>query len=115
MRRLLPIVAAALVLAAPARAGVPPVQARAYLVLNASTGEVLASRDSQARVPIASLTKLMTVLIALERVKLDDVVTVRRTVAAVGESTINLRVGERITVRDLIEGALIQSANDAAD
>ena len=115
MKRLLTIVAAALALAAPAHAGVPPVQARAYLVLNASTGEVLASRDSQARVPIASITKLMTVLIALEHVKPDDVVTVHRKVAAVGESTINLRAGERITVRDLIEGALIQSANDAAD
>jgi D-alanyl-D-alanine carboxypeptidase (penicillin-binding protein 5/6) len=115
MKRLLPLAAAALALAAPAHAGVPPVHARAYLVLNASTGETLASRDSQARVPIASITKLMTVLVALERVKLDDVVTVRRSVAAVGESTINLRVGERITVRDLIEAALIQSANDAAD
>jgi D-alanyl-D-alanine carboxypeptidase (penicillin-binding protein 5/6) len=115
MKRLLPILAVALVLAAPAHAGAPPVQARAYLVLNSSTGEVLASRDAQARIPIASITKLMTVLIALERTKLDDVVTVQRDVAAVGESTINLRVGERITVRDLIEGALIQSANDAAD
>ena len=115
MKRLLTILAAALVLASPAHAGPPPVQARAYLVLNSSTGEVLASRDAQARVPIASITKLMTVLIALERTKLDDVVTVQRDVAAVGESTINLRTGERITVRDLIDGALIQSANDAAD
>jgi D-alanyl-D-alanine carboxypeptidase len=115
MKRLLTIAAAALVLAAPAHAGAPPVQARAYFVVNAATGEVIASRDAQARVPIASITKLMTVLVALERVKLSDVVTVNRSVAAVGESTINLRVGERITVRDLVEAALIQSANDAAD
>jgi D-alanyl-D-alanine carboxypeptidase (penicillin-binding protein 5/6) len=66
-------------------------------------------------VPIASITKLMTVMVALERAKLDDVVTIHRSAAAVGESTINLRPGERITVRDLVEGALIQSANDAAD
>jgi D-alanyl-D-alanine carboxypeptidase (penicillin-binding protein 5/6) len=115
MKRLLTIFAAALAFAAPAHAAVPPVQARAYLVLNSATGEVLAARDSRARVPIASITKLMTVLLTLERAKLDDVVTVQRNVAAVGESTINLRAGERITVRDLIEGALIQSANDAAD
>jgi serine-type D-Ala-D-Ala carboxypeptidase (penicillin-binding protein 5/6) len=115
MKRLVTIVAATLVLAAPAHAGAPPVQARAYLVLNSATGEVLASRDAQARVPIASITKLMTVLVTLEHAKLDDVVTVRSQAAAVGESTINLRAGERITVRDLIEGALIQSANDAAD
>lgn len=115
MKRLFTIVAAALVLAAPAHAGAPAVRARAYLVLNAATGEVIGSRDAQARVPIASITKLMTVLVALERVKLSDVVTVRRAAAAIGESTINLRVGERITVRDLVEAALIQSANDAAD
>jgi D-alanyl-D-alanine carboxypeptidase (penicillin-binding protein 5/6) len=115
MKRLLTIAAAALVLAAPAHAGAPPVQARAYLVMNAATGEVLASRNAQASVPIASITKLMTVLIALERVKLDDVVVVPGNVSAVGESTINLRTGERISVRDLVEGALIQSANDAAD
>jgi D-alanyl-D-alanine carboxypeptidase (penicillin-binding protein 5/6) len=115
MKRLLAIAAAALALAAPAHAGAPPVRARAYLIVNASTGEVIASRNAQARIPIASITKLMTVLVALEHVKPTDVVTVRRQAAAVGESTINLRAGERITVRDLIEGALIQSANDAAD
>lgn len=115
MKRLLTILVAALALAVPAQAGVPPVQARAYVVMNSSTGEVLASRAARARIPIASITKLMTVLIALERVKLEDVVTVQRDVAAVGESTINLHAGERITVRDLVEGALIQSANDAAD
>lgn len=115
MKRRLTIAAAALALASPAHAGAPPVQARAYLVMNSATGEVLASRNAQESVPIASITKLMTVLVALERAKLDEVVTVPRDVSAVGESTINLRTGERITVRDLVEAALIQSANDAAD
>jgi D-alanyl-D-alanine carboxypeptidase (penicillin-binding protein 5/6) len=110
------IAAAALVLAAPARAGAaPPVSARAFLVENAGTGEILAQHASWATMPIASITKLMTVLVALDHAKLDDVVSVRSDAAAVGESTINLRAGERITVHDLLEGALIQSANDAAD
>jgi serine-type D-Ala-D-Ala carboxypeptidase (penicillin-binding protein 5/6) len=110
------VAAAALVLASPARAGgAPPVSARAFLIQDASTGEVLAQHASWARVPIASITKLMTVLVALEHADLDDVVSVRSDAAAVGESTINLRAGERITVRDLVEAALIQSANDAAD
>jgi D-alanyl-D-alanine carboxypeptidase (penicillin-binding protein 5/6) len=56
----------------------------------------------------------MTVLLALEHHKLSDVVTVDRRASVVGESTINLRPGEQLTVRDLIKGALIQSANDAA-
>jgi D-alanyl-D-alanine carboxypeptidase (penicillin-binding protein 5/6) len=57
---------------------------------------------------------MMTVLLALEHHKLTDVVTVDPRAAIVGESTISLRPGERLTVRDLIKGALIQSANDAA-
>jgi D-alanyl-D-alanine carboxypeptidase (penicillin-binding protein 5/6) len=105
---------AVLVLAAPAAAAAPEVEARAWLVQNGTTGEVLLAHDAAARVPIASITKLMTVLVALERTRPDDVVVVDRRAAAVGESTIHLRAGERVTVRDLVEAALIQSANDAA-
>jgi D-alanyl-D-alanine carboxypeptidase (penicillin-binding protein 5/6) len=75
---------------------------------------VLAAGKAHAHVPIASITKLMTVIVALEHVKLSDEVSVQGSAAGVGESSINLRPGERITVRDLVEGALIQSANDAA-
>jgi D-alanyl-D-alanine carboxypeptidase (penicillin-binding protein 5/6) len=115
LRLLVAAAAAALTVVAPSLAAPPSVVARAYLVANASTGEVLASRNADARVPIASITKLMTVLVVLEHAKPTDVVTVRRRATAVGESTIHLRAGERITVGDLIDGALIQSANDAAD
>ena len=114
MRRLAAVAALALVLAAPARALPPPVHASAYLVEDARTGEVLASSHAHEHLAIASLTKMMTVLLALERHKLSDVVTVDPRAAVVGESTINLRAGERLTVSDLIEGALVQSANDAA-
>ena len=114
---------AALLLAAAARACVlafastaapPPLHSEAYVVENGATGEVLATRDEREQLPIASITKLMTALVTLERVGLDEVVTVTGSAAAVGESTINLRPGERITVRDLLQAALIQSANDAA-
>ena len=57
----------------------------------------------------------MTVLVTLQHHKLTDVVTVDPRAAAVGESSIELDPGEQLTVRDLIKGALIQSANDAAD
>jgi len=108
------LAAAALVAAAPALAGPPRVAARSYLVENAATGEVLASRHARERVPIASITKLMTVLVTLEHARLAEVVTVAPGAAAVGESTANLRAGERLTVADLVRAALIQSANDAA-
>ena len=101
-------------LAVAATAAPPPVQAEAYVVQNGASGEVLATRDEREPLPIASITKLMTALVTLERVGLDEVVTVTGRAAAVGESTINLRPGERITVRDLLQAALVQSANDAA-
>jgi D-alanyl-D-alanine carboxypeptidase (penicillin-binding protein 5/6) len=113
--RVLGVAAAALVFATPAHAGAPSVDARAYLVVNPATGEVLAQHRAWTRVPIASITKLMTVLVALDHAHWNDVVRVRADAAEVGESTINLRAGERITVGDLVKGALIQSANDAAD
>ena len=115
MRRAVALCGIALVAAAPARAGAPAVVASAYLVVDARTGDVLAADHAHARLPIASITKLMTVLVTLEHHKLTDVVRVDPRAAEVGESTIDLHAGETLTVRDLIEGALIQSANDAAD
>jgi len=108
------VLATVLLVAAPALASPPRVGGRAYYVQNASTGEVLLQRNARERLPIASITKLLTVLVALEHVGLDEVVTVGPRAAKVGESTVHLRRGERLTVRELVEAALIQSANDAA-
>jgi D-alanyl-D-alanine carboxypeptidase (penicillin-binding protein 5/6) len=110
------LVAAALVLAAPVLAAPPPqVTGHSWLVENGTTGEVLLSHDARQRVAIASITKLMTVLLTLEHTRLNDVVTVSPEAADVGESSANLHAGDRLTVRELLEAALIQSANDAAD
>jgi D-alanyl-D-alanine carboxypeptidase (penicillin-binding protein 5/6) len=106
------VVAAALALGASALAA-PHVGGRAYLVVSAS-GDTLLEKNADERVPIASITKLMTVLVTMEHAKLGDVVTVERQAAETGEETIHLRQGDRLTVRELIEGALIQSGNDAA-
>jgi serine-type D-Ala-D-Ala carboxypeptidase (penicillin-binding protein 5/6) len=108
------VVLAALAVAAPAAAATPEVDARAYLVQNQQTGEVLLARKAHDRVPVASITKLMTVLVALDRTKPAEVVTVDPDAAGVTGSTINLRAGERLPVRDLLAAALIQSANDSA-
>jgi D-alanyl-D-alanine carboxypeptidase (penicillin-binding protein 5/6) len=108
---------AALVLAAPtgglAASAPPPVGARALIVAD-ENGEILLQKNADRRRPMASITKLMTALVTLEHARPRDVVTVRGRAPAVGESTINLRSGERIAVRDLLAAALVQSANDAA-
>ena len=115
LKALLAAAASALVVTSSALAGPPPVRAAAYIVENGATGEVLASQDAGQRRAIASITKMMTVLVTLEHAKLDALVTVPEEVTTIGESTIFLRAGEHISVRDLIEAALIPSANDAAD
>ena len=107
--------AAALALAVVAAAAPPTVDAEAYLVQNAGTGEVLASHDERERLPMASITKLMTAIVALEQASVDEVATISKRTASIGESTINLRPGERVTLGDLIRAALVQSANDAAN
>ena len=115
MRRLLIAVVVALVLAGGAHAAAPRPDASAFFVVNAANGDVLAAHDARRALPIASITKLMTVIVALDHLRPDDVVTVSSEAAQVGESRIPLVRGQRISVRDLLEGALIQSANNAAD
>ncbi len=102
-------------LAGSAVAGAPAVDARSWLVENAATGEVLTSHDDRYQLPIASITKLMTVMVALEHLQLGDVVQVDPRAARVGQESVYLQPGEEISVDDLVKAALIQSANDAAD
>jgi D-alanyl-D-alanine carboxypeptidase (penicillin-binding protein 5/6) len=103
-----------LALAPSALAAPSGIDARSYLVVDGATGETLAGKGVGRRVPMASITKLMTVLLALERSRLDEMVTVEADATTAGGSAIGLQAGERISVRDLVQAALIQSANDAA-
>lgn len=115
MRRRLLFVLVALAATTPAEAAVdpPPSSARAVLVATGA-GKVLYERNAERKLPMASITKLMTAIVVLERKRPGDLMTVRETAAAVGESSVHLRVGEKLRVRDLLAAALIQSANDAA-
>jgi D-alanyl-D-alanine carboxypeptidase (penicillin-binding protein 5/6) len=116
VRRLgIAVAIAALAVCAPAgAAGVPQVQARAYVVQSSVDGHTLATRDADVPRPMASITKLMTALVALEHLRLDETVTVPALAARIGESSLDLRAGQRISVRDLLIGTLVPSANDAA-
>jgi D-alanyl-D-alanine carboxypeptidase len=113
-RRALLAVAAMLLGAAPAHAGAPQVQAHAYVVQSSVDGHTLAAREADTPRAMASITKLMTALVALERLGLDEVVTVPPVAARVGESSLGLRAGQRLPARDLLIGTLVPSANDAA-
>ena len=104
----------AVVVSGAAQAAAPPVQAQAYVVQSSVDGRTLAARDADAPRAMASITKLMTALVASRRLDLDRVVTVPAAATRIGESTLSLRTGQRITVRDLLIGTLVPSANDAA-
>jgi D-alanyl-D-alanine carboxypeptidase (penicillin-binding protein 5/6) len=113
----LALLAFALLLAAPASARAPRpslATASAGIVVDARSGELLLSKRPDARRPIASTTKLMTALLTLESGKLGRTFTAPAYNAGPLESQIHLRRGERMTVRDLLTGLLLESANDAA-
>jgi D-alanyl-D-alanine carboxypeptidase (penicillin-binding protein 5/6) len=117
-RRLLAHAAVGAVLlaaAAVASAGPPPeIEAGSVLVGNGANGRILYGEQQARRSAIASITKVMTALVVLERTQPDDVVTVGGPAPTIGESTIGLRAGERLTVRELLTAMLVYSANDAA-
>jgi D-alanyl-D-alanine carboxypeptidase (penicillin-binding protein 5/6) len=88
--------------------------AAAAIVVDGRNGEVMFAKRPDERHAIASTTKLMTALLALERAKPREVFTAPEYNALPAESRINLRTGERMTVHDLLEALLLESANDAA-
>ena len=92
----------------------PPVEARAVVVADGRTGDVLYERNSDRRMAMASITKLMTALVTLEHARPGDIVTIPPGGISPGGSSIFLTPGERLSVHDLLAAALIQSANDAA-
>ena len=117
MRRvLIAVVALAAALAAPVQALPPPpaVDAAAWY-LEGPDGVFLAGRSEDQKRSIASITKLMTAIVVLERARLSDVVRVSPRAAGVGESTVYLRAGEELTVAALLRAMLVRSANDAAE
>ena len=94
-------------------ANAPEVSAPAG-VLVTSDGRRLWERDADAERDMASTTKIMTALVALERADLEDTATVSADAVAVGGSSAGLKAGQRVPVRTLLEAMLVCSANEAA-
>lgn len=114
----LALVALLLAFAAPASAKLPDppkLSARSAAVFEASTGEPLYGAQAGRRGLIASTTKIMTALVAVDELPLDRVCTATGYRPAPAESQIGLRPGERMSVRDLLRALMLPSANDAAE
>jgi D-alanyl-D-alanine carboxypeptidase (penicillin-binding protein 5/6) len=91
----------------------PRLLAKAAILADEATGQVLFERNADAGRAMASTTKVMTALLALERLDERRVVTIGSGPPRVGEESLRLRQGERLTVRQLLLGLLVKSANDA--
>jgi len=98
------------------RVHIPGVRASAGVLVDSATGSVLWGHEAHLRLPIASLTKLMTALLALpEPQLLDRPFPVTPAMVGVPGYTISLHPGQRVTPRQMLAAALIASANDAAN
>lgn len=95
------------------------VEAKSAVLMEASTGNILYSKNRNASLPPASVTKIMTILLAMEALEdglfsLTDSVSVSANAASMGGSQVFLKEGEKMTVEDLLKCTIIASANDAA-
>lgn len=89
--------------------------AQAALLLDATEGRILFSQNASARLPMASTTKIMTAIVAIENMPTDYIVTVAKEAVGVEGSSIYLYAGEQITCLDLLYGLMLESGNDAAE
>ena len=106
---------AVLLAAVPVRAvEEPQLSAVSALLMDRESGRVLWEDNGRERLPMASVTKIMTAIIALEKGRLDDLVVVSEQAAAVEGSSVWLEAGERKTLEELIYGLMLRSGNDAA-
>lgn len=92
----------------------PAILAKSAYLMDAGTGAALFQKYPSTRRPMASTAKIMTGLLVAEGGRLDEVATVSRAAANVGETTMGLAAGERVPVGELLYGLMLNSGNDAA-
>jgi len=92
----------------------PSVNAACAVLMDPVTGKVLYSKNAHIRRPMASTTKIMTAILLIENCGMNEMVTASKKACETPFTSIHLVPGEKITVRDLLYGMMIRSANDAA-
>ena len=88
--------------------------AKACIIIDEASGRVLLSHNAETPLPMASTTKVMTALLAIERGNLGDPVTCSRNAFGVPGTSIYLSQGETLSLRDMLYGLMLASGNDAA-
>ncbi|MGN0747341.1 MAG: D-alanyl-D-alanine carboxypeptidase family protein [Aristaeellaceae bacterium] len=108
------LLSALLLLPAPARADEIATSAKACVVIDQASGRILLAHNADMALPMASTTKVMTALLAIERGNLDDPVTAGRNAFGVPGTSIYLAQGETLTLEQMLYGLMLASGNDAA-
>ena len=89
-------------------------RARAAVLMDGDTGRILYGKNQDQTLPMASTTKIMTCILALENASLDDVVEVSSYAASMPDVQLNIREGEQYRLEDLLYSLMLESHNDAA-
>lgn len=92
----------------------PQTSAKSAVLLDALSGHILYAKNEQEPMGMASTTKIMTALVALDEYELHQTVTIQKAWTGIEGSSMYLKAGERLTVADLLYGLLLASGNDAA-
>lgn len=90
------------------------ISARHYTLLEAESGDIICQEGGSTRAPMASTTKIMTAILAIEKGKLDKTVVIPKEATGIEGSSIYLTEGERLTLEELLYALMLESANDAA-
>ncbi|MBQ8837100.1 MAG: D-alanyl-D-alanine carboxypeptidase [Clostridia bacterium] len=93
----------------------PVISAKSAILINADTGEAVAEYNADEKLGMASTTKIMTAVIAIESGKLDEKCIIPKEAIGVEGSSLYLQSGESMTLRELVTGLMLRSANDAAE
>ena len=113
MRKLILSLALIIATTSVCAAQVPQIGAKAAVLIDCLTGRIVMEKNANERHYPASITKIMTATIALEKGRLDDIITVNEEIANTEGSSIYLEVGEKISLENLLYGMMLQSGNDA--
>lgn len=92
----------------------PVVAAASAVLMDAQTGQILYAKNPHMRLPMASTTKIMTAILLIEHCKMVSRIKASKNAADTPYTSLHLKPGETITVKDLLTGMLVRSANDAA-
>jgi D-alanyl-D-alanine carboxypeptidase len=96
-------------------AEIPSIKGRAAIVVDLTAGQILYQQAQTTRFPEASLTKMMTAMVATDLTSLDTVITVPESATQVEPNHMGISTGEKLTLRELLDGMLLDSGNDAAE